>query len=97
MATRHRGEAITPRHLLLALVLAETALWVVLVWNGFATTSDPATRGIDRDSALLGSQIYAVTGAPALALALWRRWLLLAATLALAPPLALIGAMAASV
>ncbi len=78
------------RHIVLAMGLLETAVWALLVYNGLFSGSDPATRGIDHDVAILATGIFASTAAPALLLAVSRKWLRLAFALALAPPASLV-------
>jgi hypothetical protein len=73
------------RGLVLAIALAEAILWLAMVANGlFAGTSGEA-RAINKDVALFATAAFAVTGAPALALAAHGRWLRTALALALLP------------
>lgn len=89
----HSKPALPFRFVLLGFGALQVAVWVLIVGNGLFSGSDPATKGIDQAFAILASVVFLPTIVPAIALALWARWLPLATVLMLAPFAGLVALM----
>ena len=79
------------RVLVLLIAGTETALAVWIVLHLLTSGISEEAKSINRFVAGLAASVYAVSGAPALGLALWGRWLWLAAAFA-AVPIAILAA-----
>jgi hypothetical protein len=94
MSTDRTALRVSPplslRGFVLVVALIETAFWLLVVWNGVTSRSDPTTRGLDLDVAIVASGVYCASAAPGFALAIWNRWLWLAALLVALPLAALV-------
>jgi hypothetical protein len=82
------------RFVLLAFGALQAAVWLLIVGNGLFSGSDQATKGLDRDFAILVSAVFLPTVVPAIALAFRAQWLPLATALMLAPVAGLVAFMA---
>jgi hypothetical protein len=78
------------RLVILVLAGAEALLFLLVLFNGVFSTSDPATRGLDSAVAIAATAVFALSGLPALILALKGRWLKTGLLLACLPVLALL-------
>lgn len=78
----------------LVIGILDTVAWLLIAGAMLLSGSDAATRGLDKLAALAVTALYAVTGAPALAI-LWKTWApRLALVLALAFPAGFVGLFA---
>ena len=93
MSVAQQALSMSLRTLVLLVASAEALLWALMVGNGLFSGSDPATKGLDRDLALMATAVFSVSGAPALGLAVWGRWIGLAAALSVFPLAALTAAV----
>jgi hypothetical protein len=85
------------QRVVLALAGLELVLWVLAFANGLFAGVSHEARSINRDAAIFASWVFLLTGAPAFALAFYRRWRWLAVALVLAPALGLAALMIAAV
>ena len=81
------------RQLVLVVASAEALLWLFILGNGLFSGANSDTHGLNRDIALFATGVFAISGAPALGLALWGRWLRIAVALAAFPVAAITGAV----
>jgi hypothetical protein len=81
------------RQLVLLIASAETLLWLFFLGNELFSGTNSDTYGMNRDIAIFATGVFAISGAPALGLALWGRWLRIAVALAVFPVAAITGAV----
>jgi hypothetical protein len=74
------------RRAALILVCFDVALWALAALLLFFSESDPATKGFEQAAGLIVTVWFVLTAAPALVLALARRWPGVAVALAFAFP-----------
>jgi len=70
------------RTVTVAVCVLDAAAWVFVALATFSSGSDPATRGLDQAAGIAVTALFAITGAPALALTVLRRGPRVALTLA---------------
>jgi hypothetical protein len=59
---------MTRRTVTIVIALFDAAACGIIAWASVTSTSDPATIGFDQASGVIAALLFAVTGAPALAL-----------------------------
>lgn len=84
------------RRATIAVGVVDAVAWALIAFAAFVSTSDAATKGLDEAAGLIVTTLFAVTGAPALALAFLRRAPTTALILALAFPAVLAAAFLAT-